>query len=306
MNNFLTVVIPYYKRRFLDAALASLAGQTDKNFKVFIGDDGSPEDPAEIIQKYRGQLEINYRRFPDNLGRTSLVRHWNRCVRETNSEWVWLFSDDDVAATDCVESFAETLSETRGSFEIYRFNIKVINEEGVTVEQPASHPTVETGDEFALEKIKGTRFSFAVEYIFRRKVFDTADGFVDFPLAWCSDDASWIAFARKNGIRTIEGGGISWRKSSLNLSAPKPEHIKKKLAAFRSYLVWLRKEFPDPAFQQNLCAEVARRFPDTMNWWGKPGLMEGVKFWFFFARFTGQMNVTLLRKLLGISCFKRT
>ncbi len=82
MNYSLTIVIPYYKLRFLDAALASMAAQTNKKFKVFIGDDASSEDPSKIIQGYRSRLDMDYRRFPDNLGSISLAGHWNRCIRE--------------------------------------------------------------------------------------------------------------------------------------------------------------------------------------------------------------------------------
>src|ERR1700679_2366053 len=97
MSNLLTIVIPYYKLRFLDAALASLAAQSRQGFKVFIGDDASPEDPRDVLRKYQDVLDIRYLRFSENLGRSSLVKQWDRCVRETDSEWVWLFSDDDLA-----------------------------------------------------------------------------------------------------------------------------------------------------------------------------------------------------------------
>src|SRR5580700_7490373 len=122
MSDLPTIVIPYYKLRYLDAALGSLATQTRSGFKVFIGDDASPEDPREIIGKYQGRLDIQYRRFAENLGGVSLAGHWNRCVHETNSEWVWLFSDDDLAGPDCMDAFAGTLAETAGSFDVYLFD----------------------------------------------------------------------------------------------------------------------------------------------------------------------------------------
>jgi hypothetical protein len=39
----LAIVIPYYKIRFFEATLQSVAIQTDKRFKVYIGNDASDE-----------------------------------------------------------------------------------------------------------------------------------------------------------------------------------------------------------------------------------------------------------------------
>ncbi len=52
----LAIVIPYYKLTFLEATLLSLANQTDQRFKVYIGDDASPEDCTPLLEKYRGQF----------------------------------------------------------------------------------------------------------------------------------------------------------------------------------------------------------------------------------------------------------
>lgn len=46
----LAIIIPYYKLRFFEATLESLANQTDKRFKVYIGDDASPENLADLLE----------------------------------------------------------------------------------------------------------------------------------------------------------------------------------------------------------------------------------------------------------------
>ena len=48
----LAIVIPYYKHFFFDATLASLSIQTNMHFKVYIGDDASPESPNDLLEKY--------------------------------------------------------------------------------------------------------------------------------------------------------------------------------------------------------------------------------------------------------------
>ena len=45
----LAIVIPYYKIIFFEKTLESLAQQTDKRFRVYIGDDASPDSPEKLF-----------------------------------------------------------------------------------------------------------------------------------------------------------------------------------------------------------------------------------------------------------------
>jgi glycosyltransferase involved in cell wall biosynthesis len=304
MSDSLTVVVPYYKRDYLDSCLASLARQLDQKFTVFVGDDASPQDPTEIIRKYKSSAKIRYRRYNNNLGQAVPTAHWNRCVRETSSEWIWVFPDDDFASEDCVGSFRRTVSDTNGSFDVYRFKTKAIDAKGTPIYTPPAPPLSEAGAEFLFARMSMGRSSWVAEYIFRRSAFDATGGFVDFPLGWFSDDASWIAFSRRSAIRTIDGGEVSWRQSDVNLSSPKPEHVGKKLAAFRNYLLWCKREFPDEMLQQKLRSQVGAWLPDQVGFWGgQPQLMDGLRFWLFFSRFTRNFNYKLLRTFLGLRRF---
>ncbi len=298
MSNSLTIVIPYYKLLYLDAAMASLAAQSRKGFKVFIGDDASPEDPRALIQKYEDVLEIRYHRFKENLGRTSLVKQWDRCVRETDSEWVWLFSDDDVAEPECIESFQSTLEKTEGRYSVYRFNTDIIDGTGAILHELPNHPQFESVTDFALAKVAFERFSFGAEHIFKRSAFDAASGFVEFPLAWCSDDASWILFCQSSGFCTMEEGRVLFRKSGINYSSPLPELLSQKLEAFRLYLIWLTDKFPDPTFHQRLKFGVRNFYEQLQYWGGPPDIVSGLKFWLFFVKFTGRLNLRLLRRIV--------
>jgi glycosyltransferase involved in cell wall biosynthesis len=80
----LAIVIPAYKARYLRETLASVAAQTNKNFKLYIGDDASPEPLAEIVREFSGELPVQYMRFDKNWGRTVLTKHWTRCIRLSN------------------------------------------------------------------------------------------------------------------------------------------------------------------------------------------------------------------------------
>ena len=50
-NSMLAIIIPYFKLTFFEETLKSLASQTSKRFKVYIGDDASPEGPSNWLEK---------------------------------------------------------------------------------------------------------------------------------------------------------------------------------------------------------------------------------------------------------------
>ena len=129
MKNNLAIIIPAYKSTFLPAALDSIASQTCKDFTLYIGDDCSPNNIGEIVDKYEDKINIIYKRFDTNLGGKDLVAQWERCIDMTqNEEWIWLFSDDDMMDKNCVEEFYKTIEDNKDC-DIFHFDINVINSE---------------------------------------------------------------------------------------------------------------------------------------------------------------------------------
>ncbi len=93
----LAIVIPYFKLIFFEETLQSLANQTDNRFKVYIGDDASPENPSDLLEKYQGQFDFGYHKFKENLGGVSLVKQWERCIAlSQKEEWIMILGDDDL------------------------------------------------------------------------------------------------------------------------------------------------------------------------------------------------------------------
>ncbi|WP_374951525.1 glycosyltransferase family 2 protein [Mucilaginibacter sp.] len=230
MGTKLAIVIPAYKTAYLDAALASLTAQTNQNFFVYVADDGSPENIGLLVDKYQEKLVIKYYRFPDNLGSIDLAGHWDRSVALAIEPWVWLFSDDDLLSPACVQRFYEALEQTGHAYNLYRFNIDMIDGEGKTICVKKSHPELESAYEFLIGRLKSRSLSAAVEYIFRKDVFVKYGGFVSFPSAYCSDDASWLLFADEKPIFTIHSEKVYWRASGINISSGKKHAFPKAIA----------------------------------------------------------------------------
>jgi len=235
----LAIVIPAFKGRFFRGALRSLAAQTDQDFTVYVGDDHSPEDLRSICNEFLEQLRIVYHRFETNLGGTSLAGHWNRCVALSSERWIWLFSDDDLADPQCVEAFRSAAAEAEQDFDLYRFPVGIVDEDDKLVFALARYGEVQSSLDFAIRRLRFAQMSFAVDKVFSRRAFERTGGFVDFPCAWCSDDASWIAFGRETGSRQIPRGGVFWRRSDINLSSPSAPNQREKILAAILFLEWL-------------------------------------------------------------------
>lgn len=237
----LAIVIPAYKRQYLETTLLSISNQSDNDFNVYIGDDNSPDDIYEVVKQFEGNLKVSYKKFGNNLGATNLTQHWERCIgMAQEEEWIWLFSDDDIMDTDCVSMFRQALTSTNSKYDVYRFNSKIINHEGVVVQNNTLHPQVENACEFAVSRLELQRSSYAVEYIFSKQKYIGSGKFVSFPLAWCSDDATWISIGAEKGIFTIPDAFVYWRYSFTNISAIQ-NLVKEKIEASLQYLVWLKK-----------------------------------------------------------------
>ncbi|MDQ6472083.1 glycosyltransferase family A protein [Flavobacterium sp. LHD-80] len=232
----LAIVIPYYKINFFEATLQSLANQTSKQFKVYIGDDASPNDPKKIIEKYKNEFDFIYQRFEQNLGGKSLVQQWNRCLNLCNEEeWVMILGDDDVLESNCVDSFYNNLSEIQYTdTSVVRFSTQVIDENGLPISKVHQHPKAEKAADFLIRKFKGGTRSSLSEYIFKKELVESIQ-FKDFPLAWHSDLLAVLEFSKWRQIFTINDALVYFRLSGLNITSKKDDDVIKNCATFQFY-----------------------------------------------------------------------
>lgn len=214
------------------------------SFKLYIFSDGENSDVDEIIKKYQTHDLVTYIKFEKNLGRISLADQWNRCISLVNSEWIWLFSDDDVADSNCVQELMHELTKSDFSVNLMRFQVGVIDQNKNILKGVEKVNKFQSDIDFVKNRLNSAQSSFACEYVFRRKIWFESGGFVNFPLAWYADDASWIKFSNGTDILTIFSAKVYWRISNVNISgaSSKDSSVIKSKACIE-YLVWLKKYF---------------------------------------------------------------
>lgn len=262
-RNNLAIVIPAYKATFLAAALDSIAAQTCQDFTLYIGDDCSPNNLGEIVDRYRDKINLVYRRFDTNMGGKDLVAQWERCIdMSQREEWIWLFSDDDVMEKNCVEEFYKTLSDTHEEYDLYHFDVKVIDDEGLVKRIPQAYPQNLDNFSYYKGKLRGKYASLVVENVFSRKVYEKYHGFKNFDLAWGSDTATWVMYSELKGFHTIEGAMVLWRFGSQNISpnrtTPMVERKVKALVDFFSWSYQFFKKQNQSVFFTNVRAFISR------------------------------------------------
>jgi hypothetical protein len=244
----LAIIIPYYKYAFFEATLQSLADQTDKQFKVYIGDDSSPENPRILLEKYKEKIDFQYKKFEFNLGSQSLVKQWERCIDlSVNEKWFLILGDDDVLGVNCVESFYNNINCIEESFDVVRFSSCNINEEGTLISKVFQNPTIESSIDFFFRD----RRSSLSEYLFNKKKFVNV-GFKEFPLAWCTDILAVLELSDFGNVYSINDSIVYVRISDKSISGIKELQKLKSKAAFNFlyYLLNQKKQFFN-SFQKN-------------------------------------------------------
>lgn len=235
----LAIVIPYYKLSFFQETLQSLSNQTDKRFKVYIGDDDSNENPMELLNQYQKEFDFVYHRFETNLGRISLTQQWERCIGLiAEEEWLMILGDDDYLGENVVEQFYGHLQEFQEKTNLVRFSSRTIVQDENYKATICQHPVWETATDAFYRKFNLITRSSLSEYIFLKKVYDKY-GFYNYPLAWNSDDRAWLDFAEDKPIYSINDGLVNIRLSNLSITGMKDNLALKNnsLVAFHKYII---------------------------------------------------------------------
>lgn len=241
----LAIVIPYYKLTFFEKTLKSLANQTDKRFKVYIGDDASPENPIGLLEKYKGKFDFIYHRFENNLGGISLTQQWDRCIALSGNEnWIMILGDDDMLGANVVEFFYQNLKVIKvNRSSVIRFATQVIDGEGKAISAIFEQPKLEKATDAFWRRFKGKTRSSLSEYVFSRVSY-AKFGFQNYPLAWHSDDMAWLEFSEKQLIFCVNNAIVDIRVSSESISGAKNNLEKKNIAESEFFMDLTRNMLP--------------------------------------------------------------
>lgn len=235
----LAIVIPAYRSKYLDDVFKSFSDQTCKEFRIYVGDDNSPDDIYSIVEKWKDKINIEYTRFDHNIGASNLVAQWNRCFDLVKDEsWIWLFSDDDFVDSNCVSSFYSSLI-SNPLFDIFHFDTVIVDEHGDRFRKASQYPRIISGSDYLDLTFRWKDRTNGISFIVRREKFYSHGCFQYFDLAWGSDNATWLKLSNPNGIYTIPGAYTYWRYGGGSISSTWSKNIaRRKKEAFLDSLEW--------------------------------------------------------------------
>ena len=134
-----------------------------------------------------------------------------------NEEWIWLFSDDDLMEDNCIRDLNHQINLGIKE-DVIHFNINIIDNQDKLIRKTNAYPDHLSSADF-FKKLYSWKIEARMpEFVLRRSTFEEKKGFVNFDLAWRSDNATIIKLAHPNGIKSIDTSRINWRYSNENIS----------------------------------------------------------------------------------------
>ena len=107
------VIVPNYRHApYLHWRIDTILGQTYQDFELLILDDASPDHSREIIETYRDRKRVRILYNEENSG--SVFRQWEKGIKATDSDYVWIAESDDWADAQFLEQMVPVLDSHPG------------------------------------------------------------------------------------------------------------------------------------------------------------------------------------------------
>jgi len=235
MSILISVGLPIVKTKFLQDSIESVLNQSYKNIEFIILNNGKTSYYQKEIREIVNSYSDNRIKYYENFKQLTIIQDWNKCLSFAKGKYFVLFSDDDIYENNFLEELYK-LAFKYPQVNIFHSRINVINEESKVINWSASLPEWESCLEFIWHRLNGLRLQFAPEFMVKTKTLKSLGGFIDLPLAWGSDDATWFSLAREKGIVATNKVLCNWRISEFNLS--KTGNIYLRLEAVNKFEKW--------------------------------------------------------------------
>jgi hypothetical protein len=255
----LSIFVPYYKLSYFKETLDSLALQTDKRFKVYIGNDDSPENPLPLLNAFKGQFDFLYYKFDKNLGSVSLVKQWERCIDlcDNVSSWIMILGDDDVLGPYVVSEFYNNIERINDlKINVIKYSTIVVNENDNYISKVYKTDEIINSSDAFYNKIIDTSRSSLSEHIFRKSTYQEI-GFKEYGMGWHSDDMALLEFSNFKNLFCINTEKVYIRVSDKSISGNNGYSIKKEQASLKFYSDLVNKHlFKFRLNQRNLILRI--------------------------------------------------
>jgi len=301
-KELITFGMPAYKRICIGEVIESILNQSYKNIELVIVNDASPENLNEIICKFNDS-RIHYYENKTNLGINGPVKNWNKVLDYASGEYFVLASDDDVYQPTFAEELVEILMYSKSS-NLIHCRLKTIDSNKQIIISP-SCPSWESGIDFMWHCFNSKRLLSISEFMCRTKALQSIGGFVDFPLAWSSDYATWMSLAKISGVYYVNT--ILMEKRNYGHSLSSKFSLRLALASCYHYEQWLDEYLNQVVAEGTtntlLLEDVLAKYPKYLSemklssivgyWRGRTNILSPFILFFQWMKYRKKYNVSL-------------
>ena len=229
-----SILIPAYKKAFLDKCLNSCLAQTVDDYEIVIVDDASPEDLLSVIRNYEDR-RIKYYRNEKNFGAVDVVDNWNRALEYSTGDYVMCIGDDDELKPDALELYSSMILKYP-EVNVFHSRVTQIDKDSNPVFISETRKELESAVSFIRNRMDGA-IQFIGDFCYKASWLKGTGGFIKLPLAWGSDDLTAFAAAKEAGVVHLPVSVFCYRISGLTISSR--GHMEEKLQAINMQEKWL-------------------------------------------------------------------
>lgn len=253
------MAMPTTRAQYFAEAIDSALSQTFADTEILVVNNGADPDVARMV-RLRTDARIRYFESNERLG---IIQNWNRCLELARGELFVLFSDDDIYDPGFVDALVD-LADRIPSTNVFHARLRLIDRHGHLLRNFATAPEWESCLSFIWHRLTFLRHHVAPDFLCRTAALRALGGFVDFPLAWNSDNATWFALAKSGGVGYTSRAACNMRVSGLNLSLQGDPLLKYRAdCAFADWLGTLLDDVrPADSIERELLSEVRHRLRD--------------------------------------------
>lgn len=231
-----SILIPAYKKAYLQECIDSILRQTYECFELIIVDDASPEDLYSIVSLY-SDSRIKYYRNEKNCGAANVVDNWNICLGYATGDYIICMGDDDKLLPNCLEEYVKLIAKYPGIGLLHGWT-EIIDEHSTAYQQTVHRCEYESVISLIWHRWHVYNQQFIGDFCFEAVWLRKQGGFYFLPLAWGSDDISAFIGASKNGVANTQSIVFQYRRNPYTISST--GNVELKLEAILKEYKWYK------------------------------------------------------------------
>ncbi len=320
-----SIIMPVYKTAHrVISSIESVLAQTDQDFELLVINDGSPDDSAQVINRFLEENPDPRVRFFNRTENRGVSATRNQGLDEARGEWIAFLDSDDKYRPQFLEKLHGYAQ--RHSAQIVTSVLSIVKPDGSVTDRPVSTLEEMSGDDAALRLLKGQGVTpYVADKLVRADLFEG----VRFPsdihrgedalttLALCLKAEKLVSAPEVQYEYLMDTGGLTWGQvtsvdESLRLMEAQKQLLGEKMqtpegrrAFDTSWIITFLNSSQQALFNNTAEGKQTLQRNRELITWKQIFNIRSVNLMFFGAATLLKVSPTLYRRVYGLY-IKRT